>query len=138
MGTIFRSSEHNYSSLTVLRHILSRHHLVNLLPQNVFNLRGTTESSPNDIPMMDSADSHRDPQNMGSPPKIPTGNSPVWVRQQRRKGAFQKLLYIAIVFLTVFVFMAISFRLPLANELLPRPRVSPMGFVKLCLFHCRS
>jgi hypothetical protein len=34
------------------------------------------------------------------------------MRQQRRKGAFPKFLYISIAFLTVFVFMAISLGSP--------------------------
>ena len=57
---------------------------------------------------------------MGSPPNVPTGNSLVWIRQQRRKGAFQKLLYIAIVFLTVYVFMAISLGNPVYILLLTK------------------
>jgi hypothetical protein len=49
---------------------------------------------------------------MGSPPEEVTGNSPVWMRQQRRKGPFSKLRYIAIAFLAVFFFMVITFGSP--------------------------
>jgi hypothetical protein len=42
------------------------------------------------------------------------------MKQQRRKGAFQKLLYIAIAFLTVFVFMAISLGSPVCILLLTK------------------
>ena len=108
-----------YSSLAILRHILQ----VAVMWLTYFPRTSSIFKNYRIISQRCSEDglrSHQDPQSMGSPPNVPTRNSPVWMRQQRRKGAFQKLLYIAIVFLTVYVFMAISLGNPVCILLLTK------------------